>query len=205
MSSNVKKTYFSTQRLTRIALLSAIGLVLQRLDMPLPFLPPWLKIDFAEIPVLVGAFAMGPMAGILIELVKNLVSLLFSTTAGVGELANFIMGIAFVVPASMIYRQHRTKKRAVIGLGVGTLALTVVGVLLNYYLLMPFYIEIMFKGSTEALINIAFSINENMNSLWMICVWGVVPFNLIKGAVLSMVMILLYKPFCGLFVEKRQH
>ena len=189
-----RKAMWDTKALTKMALLAAVGFLLQRLDVPLPFLPPWLKMDVAEIPVLLGGFTMGPMAAVIIELVKNALSLPLTKTGGVGEVANFLLGLALVFPASMIYRKKPTRKQAIIGLAIGTLALTVIGVILNYAVLMPFYINVMFGGSAQKLIDFAAAANPNLNSLWMICLFGIAPFNIIKGIFLSVVTLLMYKP-----------
>ena len=189
-----RKTSWDTRTLTKMALLAAIGFLLQRLDVPLPFLPPWLKIDVAEIPVLLGGFTMGPVAAVIIELVKNALSLPLTRTGGVGEAANFLFGLALVIPVALIYRKKHTRKQAMLGLAVGTFSLIVAGVILNYVFLMPFYINVMFGGSVQKLIDFAAAANPSLHSLWTICVLGVAPFNLIKGVFLSMVTLLIYKP-----------
>ena len=133
-----------TRTITQIAMLGAIAGVLMNLEFPLPFLAPsFYQLDFSEIPVLVGSFAMGPIAGVLIELVKILVHLVTkgSMTAGVGDLANFIFGCTFVVPAGLIYRFHSVKNRkhAVIGMAAGTVLTAVVACFMNAFVLLPAY------------------------------------------------------------------
>ena len=114
--------------LVQIGMLSAIAVVLMMFDIPLPFAPTFYKIDLSEVPVLVGCFAMGPMAGVLVELVKILLNLVLTgtQTAGVGEIANFIIGCSFCVPAGLIYRRNRTRKSALIGMVTGTVLMIVI-------------------------------------------------------------------------------
>ncbi len=125
----------------KISLLSAIAVILMYIDFPVIPLFPWLKIDLSEVPVLMGAFAFGPMTGIVIELIKNLLIIVFkgTYTGFVGEVANFIVGISLVVPASTIYKRNKTKKSSIIGMIVGILILEVVGIIANVYFLLPAY------------------------------------------------------------------
>ena len=136
MQANRK--FFTTQRLTLIAILGAISIVL--------FLPPlqitivlFYKLDFSNIPVLLGTFAMGPLTGAAILFLKSAVGILFSSSLGVGELADFLMGLAMLLPAGLIYRQQKSRKSAILGMAAGAVAATVAGILLNAFLLIPFY------------------------------------------------------------------
>ena len=121
--------------LVQIGMLSAIAIILMMFEIPLPFAPTFYKIDLSEVPVLVGCFAMGPMAGVLVELVKILLNLVMTgtSTAGVGEIANFIIGCSFCVPAGLIYRKNRTRKSALIGMATGTLLMIVIGCFVDSY------------------------------------------------------------------------
>ncbi|MCD2491719.1 ECF transporter S component [Lacrimispora sp. NSJ-141] len=140
----------TVKNLVTIAVLSAVAAVLMYLEFPLWFAPPFYEFDFSEIPVLVGAFSMGPAAGFIIEALKVVLKLLLkgSSTMGVGDWANLLIGCALVIPASMIYRKNRTKKGAVIGLAVGTLTMTTVGCFLNAYVLLPTYAQA-FEGAWQ--------------------------------------------------------
>lgn len=187
------------RKLLIIALLATIAVILMIFDFPLPFAPNFYELDFSEIPVLVGAFAYGPLTGVVIEAVKILLNLMFtgSITMGVGELANFLIGISLVVPASMIYYRHKTKKRAVIGLVVGTLAMVTMGAVLNAFVLLPAYA--FFMSTPQYTLTIAdfvaagSAVNPLVTNLFSLIMFAVVPFNLFKGVLVSVMVILIYK------------
>lgn len=189
-----KGTTFSIRSLTIIGMLSAIAAILMIFEVPLGFAPSFYKIDFSEVPVLIGSFALGPVAGIMIELIKILLNFLINgtVTAGIGELANFIIGCAFIVPSAMIYQKAKTKKAALIGLVVGTMMLVAVGSVLNAYLLLPTYAKA-FHMPIDGLIAMGSAINPSINSLSTFILFAVTPFNLIKGIVVSVITLLLYK------------
>ena len=138
MSSNTAaktpaNTTTKTRMMVQIAMLTAVAEVLMLFDFPLPFAPSFYKIDLSEVPILIGCFAMGPAAGIIIEAMKILLNFIISgtVTAGVGELANFAIGCSMVLPAGLIYRYHKTRKNAVLGMAAGTLVMAAIGGLLN--------------------------------------------------------------------------
>ena len=140
VQSQVKER-FGVIALVNIGMLAAIAVILMLFEIPLPFAPSFYEIDFSEVPVMVGCFAMGPFAGALIEFVKILLNFVFTgtDTAGVGELANFIIGCSLCVPAGLIYRRNRTRKNALIGMVVGTVTMTVIGCIINAFVLLPTY------------------------------------------------------------------
>lgn len=163
----------------KMALLSAIAVVLMYLDFPIPFLPfPWLKIDLSDVPVLMGAFAFGPMAGIIIELIKNLLILIVKGTSTyfVGEIANFIVGISLVVPASWFYHRNRSKKTALIGMIVGTIIMEIVAIVANVYFLLP-----------------AFGMKMAANEIIQYITIGLLPFNGVKSILVCAITYVLYK------------
>ncbi len=179
----ITKDVFSVRGLVKIGLLSAASFVLMLVHFPLavvlPFVAPWLKLDISDLPALIGAFAMGPLAAVFIEFIKNLLNLLMaSDTSGIGELSNFIVGCSFVIPASVIYFRHKTKQSAIIGMVIGIIAMTVMACLSNYYIILPIYM------SPEVLEN--FDIRNYI-------LLSVIPFNLIKSILQSVIAILLYK------------
>lgn len=191
--SKTTKNKMSVKMITQVGMLGAIAVVLMLFEIPLPFAPSFYEIDFSEVPVLVGAFAMGPMAGVFIEFVKILLNLLNGTeTAGVGEFANFLIGISFCLPASWIYRKMHSKKGAIIGLASGTIVMTIVGCFLNAYLLLPTYAKA-FEMPIDALVGRGTSINANITDLFTFVVFAVVPFNLLKGVLVSLIVVLIYK------------
>ena len=184
-----------TRNMVSIAMLAAVAVVLMLFEFPLPFLPPFYKIDASELPVIIGAFAMGPWAGVLIELIKVLLNLLLdgTTTACVGEFANFLIGCSYVVPASFVYYYRKSKKSAVLGLAVGTLACAVVGCLLNAYLLLPAYSKA-FKMDIEALIAMGTAANKAIDSMFTFVLLATAPLNILKCGLVSVITMLIYKP-----------
>ncbi|MFI3208544.1 MAG: ECF transporter S component [Eubacteriales bacterium] len=181
-------------RIAQIGMLAAIAVILMLFQIPLPFAPAFYQIDLSEVPVLIGSFAMGPIAGMMIELVKILLNLLINgtKTAGVGEVANFLIGCALCMPAGIIYRMNKTKKNAVIGLVVGTIFMTVVGSLLNAYVLLPAY-ALAFQMPIDGLVAMGSAINGNITDLMTFVLYAVAPFNLLKGVVVSVIVLVSYK------------
>ncbi|WP_312693377.1 ECF transporter S component [Caproiciproducens sp.] len=180
--------------IAQIGILSAIAAVLMVIEIPLWFAPSFYKIDLSELPVLIGGFAMGPFAGVVIELVKVLLYLLIhgSSTGGVGDIANFIIGCSFVIPSTLIYRYHKSKKSALIGMAVGTLTLIAAGSLLNAFVLLPFYANV-FHMPLDALVAMGHTVNPSINDLPTFVMLAVAPFNLLKGLLVSAVTMLVYK------------
>lgn len=184
-----------TRSMVQIAMLGAVASVLMLAEFPLPFLaPPFYEMDFSEVPVLIGAFAMGPLAGAAIELLKILLNFVMNgtLTAGVGELANFLMGCAFVVPAGLIYRTHKTKKRAILGMTVGSGCMVFSSAVLNAYFLLPAYGKA-FSKSVDTFVEMGHQIIPAIDNLLTFSLFCVVPFNLIKGIVVSLLTLILYK------------
>ena len=184
-----------TRNMVSIAMLSAVAVVLMLFEFPLPFLPPFYKIDASELPVIIGAFAMGPWAGALIELIKILLNLLLdgTTTAFVGEFANFLIGCSYVVPASLVYYYRKSKKNAVLGLVLGTVTCAVVGCLLNAYLLLPAYSKA-FHMDIEALIAMGTAANKAIDSMFTFVLFATAPLNILKCGLVSVFTMLIYKP-----------
>jgi len=191
---NKKNSNTSVRYMVQIGMLSAIAVILMLFEIPLWFAPNFYKLDLSEVPVLIGTFAMGPIAGMLIELVKILLNFIFdgTITAGVGEVANLIIGCALVVPAGIIYRYKKTRKSAIIALIAGTLVMAVVGSVLNAYILLPAYGRAL-DMPIDALVQMGTSVNASITSLSTFVLFAVTPFNLLKGVVVSIVTMLLYK------------
>ena len=190
--NNKKK--LNTRMIAQIGMLGAIAVVLMLFEIPLPFAPSFYEIDFSEVPVLIGCFSMGPMAGVLIELIKIILNLCIngSVTAGVGELANFVIGCALVLPAAFIYKKKKTKKGAVIGLVTGTLFMTISGCFINAYIMLPTYAKA-FGMPIEALVEMGSAVNASITDLFTFVMFAVVPFNLLKGVLVSIIVLLIYK------------
>lgn len=172
-----------TLYLTYTALLAALAIMLSYFpEIPLAFFAPWLKMDFSFTPMLLAGFTLGPVAGLITMALTNLARLLGSTSAGVGELANVIVGSSYLLPAMILYRARRTQKAALVGMGIGIVLMVIAGVLSNMYILMPF-----FFGEKLAEFDMANYVAT-----------GVIPFNLVKGGINSLLVYLLYKRLSGL-------
>ena len=199
-TNTTAKPRIRTKTIAQIGMLSGIAFVLMLFEIPLPFAPSFYEIDFSEVPVLVGCFAMGPIAGATIELIKILLNLAFNgtLTAGVGEFANFLIGCSFVVPAGIIYKKKHNKKGAIIGMVTGTLFMTFLGCFLNAYLLLPTYAKA-FQMPIEALVGMGTAINANITNLLTFVVFAVAPFNLLKGVLVSIIVLLIYKKISPIF------
>lgn len=185
----------SVRTMVCVGMLAAISTILMLFEFPLPFIAPgFYELDFSEVPILIGAFALDPVAGIMTELVKILLNLVINgtDTAFVGEIANFIMGCAFIVPASVIYKAKKSRKNAMIGLAAGTVIMAAVAVFINALVLLPAYAKA-FGMPIEVFIEMGTAINPAIGNIWSFVLLAVAPFNLIKGILVSVITLLLYK------------
>ena len=195
MSTNVaEKTKVNTRTLVQIGMLSALAIILMQFEIPLPFAPAFYKIDFSEVPVLIGCFSMGPFAGVLIELIKVILNVAIkgTMTMGIGDAANFLIGCAFCVPAALIYQKKRTKSGAVTGMVVGTVIMTILGCVLNAYILLPVYAKA-FEMPLDALVSMGTEVNGAITGLMTLVLFAVAPFNLLKGILVSLIVFFVYK------------
>lgn len=201
-SNTVTRTQarISVRTTVKIGMLAAISVVLMLFEIPLPFAPSFYEIDFSEVPVLIGAFAMGPVAGAAIELVKILLNLVITgtDTAGVGELANFIIGCSLCLPAAIIYKRKKTRKGAMIGMVAGTALMVVIGCLINAYVMLPAY-SATFNLPIDALVQMGTAINPNITNLNTFVIFAVAPFNLLKAVLVSLIVLLIYKKISPIF------
>lgn len=184
-----------TRKMVTISMLSAIAVILMLFEVPLPFLPAFYKIDLSELPVILGAFALGPLAGVVIEFIKILLNLLVNgtQTAFIGEFANFLIGCAFVVPAAVAYYFKKTKKNALLGLLLGLVVCTVSGCLLNAYLLLPAYGRA-FHMEVDQLVAMGTAVNAGIHSLLSFVILATAPLNVMKCAIVTVLTMLTYKP-----------
>lgn len=184
----------SAKVIAKVGVLSAVATVLMLFDFPLWFAPNFYQLDFSEVPVLLGAFALGPAAGAAIELVKILINFVLNgtDTGGVGELANFIIGCSLVIPAGFIYKHNKSYKTAIIGFIAGTLAMAIAGAFMNYYLLLPVYSKV-YGAPVQAFIEMGKALNPAITDLKTFVLYAVVPFNVFKGIVVSAAVLLIYK------------
>ena len=182
-----------TRWLAKTGILSAVAIALMYLEISLPLFPAFLKFDFSEIPALLAAFSMGPFAGVMVELIKNIGHLPASHTLMVGELANFIMGSLFVGTAGLIYRHNKTRKGAIVSMAAGTVALTTSGALINYFITIPFYITVMGLSMDGIVAATRAAGNTMVSDLSSLIWWVFVPFNIFKGLVVSVIVGVIYK------------
>ena len=180
--------------MAQIGMLSAIATVLMLFEIPLPFAPSFYEIDFSEVPILIGSFAMGPLAGAAIEFIKILLNFAINgtLTAGVGEIANFLIGCSQVVPAAMIYRKKHTRNGALLGMVTGTVFMTIVGCFMNAYILLPAYAKA-FGMPLDALVGMGTAVNKHITDIKTFVILAVGPFNLLKGTLVSLIVFLVYK------------
>jgi riboflavin transporter FmnP len=188
-----KKSLFSTRELVIIGLFSALAYVLMLLESPgyLGFL----RIELSDVPAILGSLGLGPAAGVFIELIKNIIKVMSTKTIGAGELANFVVGSAYVLPVGIIYRKWKGKNRFLVGYTVATVAMCVAGMLINYFVTLPLYSNMF--GGTEALIGYVAGMTPGflpeINSLWKIIIIGITPFNVVKGIIIAVVSYYVFK------------
>ena len=184
----------SVRKMAIVGVFSAVSFVLMLLEFPLPFAPSFYKFDFSDMPALVGGFAAGPFAGVMIEFIKILLKLVIKGTSSgfIGEIANFVVGTSFVVPATIIYRLRKTRKTALISCIVGTICITLAGSFLNAFFLLPAY-AVIYGCDISMLVEMGTQINPAITSVTTFCLLAVAPFNLIKGIVDSVITFALYK------------
>ena len=190
-----KSSVFTTRNMVKVAMLGAVAYALMYIEFPLPFIaPPFYKLDFSEVAVLIGGFALGPACAVLIEAIKILLNLLFTGTETmfVGEISNFIVGCAMVVPAAVIYKHHKTKKDAIISLIVGTVTMSAIGFFSNWLAVIPAYVRFM-GFELETIISMGQAIFPSIDSSFKLVLLCTTPFNLIKGFAVSLITILIYK------------
>ena len=190
-----RNNVLSTRNLVLMGMLSAVAAILMLFKVPMPFAPGFYKVDISEVPVLIGAFAIGPLAGVIIELMKNLLNILMegTTTAYVGEIANFLSGVCLVFPAAIIYHKLKTKKGATIGLVIGTIIMSIASCFINRYITLPAYIEFSSGLTMDGIISTGAALNFLVKDLMSFLVFAVLPFNIVKCSIASLLTLLLYK------------
>ena len=187
-----KQRLISTNTMTKVAILSAISYILMFISLPIPgIFPDFLKIDISDVPAIFGGMSLGPVAGFIIVFIKNLFqAMTASTTAWIGEIANFLIGGSYVVIVSLIYRHKKDIKDLLIGVILGTIVMIIVGCLTNYYMLLPFYAKVM---PMEAIISMGSIINPRITDLGSFVILMIAPFNLVKAVLISLITLPLYK------------
>ena len=184
----------STRKIALVGLFAAVSAVLMVLEVPVPFAPPFYKIDLSELPILIITFAFGPVAGVMTEFIKILLKLIMksTSTAFVGELANFSVGCTLILPAGIIYLSRKTKRMALIACVTGTLCMTLFGSTFNAVYLLPKFAQL-FGMPLEAIVGMGTKINPSITSVETMALFAVAPLNLLKGTLDTMLTILLYK------------
>ena len=189
---NPSKSRISTRIIVGAGMLAAVAVVLQYLEFPIPMLiPPFIKLDFSDLPALIGAFAYGPLVGALIELIKNLIHCLASQSATVGELSNFILGAVFTVTAGLIYKHKKSKKSALIGGLAGALVMGLISVPSNYFVVYHFYYNFM---PEEVVLSMYQEILPGIKSIMQSLLVFNLPFTIVKGLISVVISMLIYKP-----------
>lgn len=180
--------------ITKIACLGAIATILMLFEFPLPFAPAFYELNFSEVAVLVAGFALGPLAAVWTELIKIILNLIINgtDTAFVGEISNFLMGVAFVLPAAFIYQKKKSLSGAVIGMVTGTVSLVIVSAVVNYFIMIPAYVRFM-GFEMEMIIGLGNKVNSSITNLTSLILLATVPFNLVKGVACSLLSALIYK------------
>lgn len=179
--------------LTGIAMLSAVAFVLQFLDFSVPVMPSFIKLDFSDLPELIGAFAYGPWAGVAIALIKNLLHLMSTSTVGVGELSNFLLGATFSFTAGMIYKHKKSKKGALLSGVIGSAAMAGVGVVTNYFLIYPLYYKVV-KFPEAAILGMYKALVPSVQNIFQALLIFNFPFTFVKGLLCVLICYFIYKP-----------
>lgn len=179
------------RQLTVTALMGAMSAVLMFIQIPVPMLMPgFIKFDLSELPALIASFAVGPLSGVCVCLIKNIVNLFSTSTGGVGELSNFILGCALVVPAGLIYKVKKTRLTAAIGSLAGAVIMALLSILSNYFIVYPVYAKFM---PMEAILEAYRALNPNVETLLDALVWFNMPFTFVKGLASGVVTMAVYK------------
>lgn len=192
----------NTRRIAGVAMLSAVGFLLMFIELSVPIMPAFIKLDFSELPALLATFAYGPTSGVAVCLVKNLLHVLMGgTTGGVGELSNFLLGVAYVLPAGLIYQKMKTRKGALIASLVGCVVCALYSLPHNYYLIYPLYGKMM---PMEVILGMYQALNPSCDGLFDALLTFNVPFTLVKEALTAAIAFVIYKPLSPVLHGRRR-
>jgi riboflavin transporter FmnP len=184
---------FATSSMVKIGMLAGIGMVLMLLDFPLPLFPSFLQIDLSDVPAVIGAFSMGPAAGVMIELLKNLLKIIVgSNTGGVGELANFLVGAGYVLPLALVYQRWPNRQGVLWGSITATVGAAVFAGVLNYFIFIPAY-AVVLGFPVEVFVDTAALVNSAVVDLRTMVIFAIVPFNLIKGVIIAVASLTVHR------------
>lgn len=188
----------ASKYLTTVGMLGAVAAILMFIEMPLPMMPAFLKLDISELPAVIGAFALGPGAAVWIELVKNGLHISNTQTMGIGELANFLVGVCFTVPIGYLYKKRPDFSGTVLALLAGTLSMVIAASVLNYVILLPLY-QMVLHFPLDKMVALGGAANPYIVDLKTFIVLAIAPFNLIKGMVVAAFTLLIYRKVLPLF------
>ncbi|WP_346670947.1 ECF transporter S component [Faecalicoccus acidiformans] len=182
------------QWIAKVSILSAVAFLLMLFEIPLPFFPPFYKLGFDEVAVMIGGFAMGPLAGAVIETLKIVLNLLFqgTDTACVGEISNLLIGLSLVIPSSIYYQRHKTRKGALVSLVIGTLSLAEIGSLSNYFIALPAY-SYFYGLPMDAIVGMGTALLPLVSNTFTFVLFMTLPFNILKGVIVGIIVFVLYK------------
>ena len=197
-----KNSIKKTKVITGCGLLIAVAVVLQYIEIPIPIIPSFIKLDFSDLPEIIGAFAYGPLAGVLIALIKNVIHLPASGSQFVGELSNFILGASFAFTAGMIYKYKKTKKTALVAGICGALVMAAVSLPLNYFAIYPMYYSIL-NFPEPAVLGMYQAILPSTKNIFEALLIFNIPFTFVKGAIDVIFCMLIYKPLSPVLKGKK--
>ena len=190
VTTNNTKSKVNIRLLVGTGMLSGLAFVLQYLEFPIPIMPGFIKFDFSDLPALIGAFAYGPLAGVIVEFIKNLLHCTVTQSFTVGELSNFILGAVFTATAGLIYKKNKSKKGAIIGAVVGSVVMGIVSFPSNPFIVYPAYTKFM---PMEAIIGAYSELLPSVGKLWQALLIFNVPFTIVKGLISTLITVLIYK------------
>ena len=182
-----------TRKIAISAMLAAIGVILQMLEIPLPFIPNFIKLDFSDLPGFIGAFVCGPLAGVLITLIRNVIHIFMGSSAGIGELSNFILSASFVLTAGLIYKKMPNIKGVLIGGVAGAVIMGIVSFPVNNFIIYPLYYSVM-GFPQEAILQMYQAIRPSTKSIAEALIVFNVPFTIAKGLISVIITSIIYKP-----------
>ncbi len=193
-TEQIQKTQkkIDTKKIVVTGVFSAVAYVLMILDFNVPLMPGFIKLDFSDLPELIASLLLGPVSGVTVCLIKNLLHLLISQSFGIGELSNFLIGCAFVIPAGLIYKHKKSFSGAVIGSLVGVVSMAFICVLSNYFIVYPLYIAVL-NFSTESILGMYQTVLPSVNDLFSALIIFNLPFTFVKGLANSLIALALYK------------
>ncbi len=200
MTQTTNKKNLAT-KLTVTAMLTAVGIILQYIEVSVPIVPAFIKLDFSDLPDLIGTFVLGPVWGVIICLLRNLIHIPFGSSGGIGELQNFILGAVFVLVAGLIYKYRKTRKTAIIGCLCGALAMALVSVITNYYFIYRVYAIMWFGGDMQPIVDMYKILLPWSDTLLKSLIIFNLPFTFAKGVIVSVMAMFIYKPISNMTVR----